>query len=273
MLHYTVLFFCLFTSIAKSETVVLIHGYLGSSKSWLTSDVVGILRDSDYSYAGNYSYSKNVINFRQGIDNASAKTIYTVDLPSLAPIKLQVDWLRAYIEDISNKQPQQQITLVGHSAGGLVARLLLITNMQKSISKLVTIATPHLGTSRASQALNATDTSGMFGWAKSLVTRQQTGDTLYNTLQSSKGVLIDLNPPSPGNMLYWLNQQAHPKIEYISVVRELDNIVPPDSQNMEHVFALAGRTHAYLSPAGHEITAKDGILLQHLLSTAHTVNQ
>ena len=48
----------------------------------------------------------------------------------------------------------EKLILVGHSAGGVVARLVVLGNNPYRVDELITIASPHLGTVRAAQGLD-----------------------------------------------------------------------------------------------------------------------
>ena len=164
------------------------------------------------------------------------------------------------------------MTVAAHSAGGLAARLALVRHGALGVQHLITIATPHLGTGRAVQALEATDQGGILGGVRSWLVRRTTGDGLYATLQQSRGVLLDLLPPAPGNLLGWLNQQPHPDIRYTSIMRSGtfvmpgDQVVPPVSQDMNQIPALAGKARTYRMAQGHLLTAQDGDVIGNLLA-------
>ena len=125
---------------------------------------------------------------------------------------------------------------------------------------------------RAVQALDATDNSGMFGFVKSWLVRRRTGDALYATAMTSRGLLFDLTPPRPGNLLFWLNQQPHPDIRYTAIMRigtfqmPGDQLVPPPSQDLNLVPALAGRVKTYSMAQGHLLSPADGDLIGNLLA-------
>ena len=103
--------------------------------------------------------------------------------------------------------------------------------------------------------------------------RKRTGDALYATVQQSRGVLLDLTPPAPGNLLFWLNGQPHPDIRYTSIMRigtfymPGDQLVPPLSQDLNRVPALVGRAQTYSMAQGHLLTPQDGDLIGNLLTT------
>lgn len=254
-----------------AEITVLVHGYMSNANTWETSGVNDQLRQDGWEYAGTLGYSPTgLLNQTKQLNNAE-KRFYSVELPALAPAAIQASWLNAALQQLSSQYPDEAINLVGHSAGGVVARLTLIQYGAGNVTRLITIASPHLGTDKAIKALNASNNSGMFGFIKKAVVRDAIGDDLYNTLQHSRGILIDLTPPSPGSMLFWLNAQAHPDIEYVSIVRSSgynitgDIAVPPFSQDMNQVPVLAGKSRTIIVLQGHQLTPNDGKLLAELL--------
>lgn len=256
---------------APAAVTVLIHGFLGSDRSWLESGVIEQLHQRGYEWVGTYSQSPTGIVFHP-IGNAEAdKPVYTVNLPSTAPIQVQADWLAAYLRDLRVRHPTEPITLVGHSAGGVVARAALVLNEVQGVTRLITIAAPHLGTWRSLQALEALDDDDLFfipvGRVKRWLVKRRLGGWLYYTLKASRGVLYDLRPAVPGSFLYWLNRLQHPDIDYVSLIRTGtfympgDRLVPPFSQDMRLVPAIGDRARSYTTPAGHPLTPHDGAVL------------
>lgn len=263
------LYLLILSATAAADVLVLVHGYLGNTASWIKSGVVQVLQERGHPFAGTYSYSASGVQTLIS-DWINPNAVYTVNLPSTAPIPMQADWLATYLDQIQARHPQTPITLIGHSAGGLAARLVVVRDHPANIKRLITIATPHLGTGRAAQALDATS-SGLFG-IKRWAVRRRTGTWLYNTLRASRGVFFDLLPPRPGTFLYWLNRQVHPDIEYISIIRNGtetvpgDWIVPPASQDMRQIAALRGKAHSFSTQSGHLLTAQDGNVLANLVA-------
>ncbi len=259
---------------AGADVLVLVHGYLGSAQSWAESGVLDRLHKRGYRTAGIYGFSPRGVLFQSLAESPPKKPIYSVNLPSQAPVVIQADWLAAYLHQLKARHPGEAIQLAAHSAGGIVARMALVRHGKLSIDHLITIAAPHLGTGRAAQALDATDNGGMFGFVRGWLTRRATGDALYATLQHSRGVLIDLTPPGPGNLLFWLNRQPHPDIAYTSIMRigtfamPGDRVVPPLSQDLNRVPALAGKATTYTMAQGHLLTPVDGDLIGNLLTMA-----
>jgi hypothetical protein len=103
----------------------------------------------------------------------------------------------------------------------------------------------------------------------SLVKSFFVGD-IYDVVRDSWGVLLDLTPEHPGSLLFWLNRQAHPEIEYVSVIRPGpvgmgDEVVPAYSQDMTNVAALKGRTKSRHTTLSHSLHPVDGEVLTDIL--------
>ncbi|RTZ74812.1 MAG: hypothetical protein DSZ02_04545 [Gammaproteobacteria bacterium] len=277
MIRFRILLFTLIALLvpvrqASAEVALLIHGYLSNAATWEFSGVNAALRQAGWQYAGNFTFSPTgLLQLPAPHDDESKKQFYTIDLPSIAPAPLQASWLKAAVDAISRAHPDENITLVGHSAGGVVARLMLVQYGKGKVDRLITIAAPHLGTDKAIRALDAVDDDGMFGFIKEWFVKREIGNGLYRTLKVSRGILFNLVPPAPGTLLYWLNIQPHPDIEYISIVRSAgyviagDLVVPPFSQDMNQVPALRGKSKVYITYQGHELTPADGVLLARIL--------
>ena len=257
---------------AQADVLVLVHGYLGTAHSWAESGALGRLQQRGYQLVGILGYSPQGVLVQRLQTGTSERPMYSVNLPSQAPVVIQADWLAAMLREVRKRHPDEPINLAAHSAGGIVARMMLVRHGALGVQHLITIATPHFGTGRAIQALEATDSSGMFGFIKSWLVRRYTGDALYATAKISRGLLLDLTPPTPGNLLFWLNQQPHPKIRYTSIMRigtfymPGDHMVPPISQDLNRVPALYGRVKTYSMAQGHLLTPQDGDLIGNLLA-------
>jgi pimeloyl-ACP methyl ester carboxylesterase len=190
-----------------------------------------------------------------------------VDLPSEAPILIQTDQFIAMLATVQTMHPGESLIIVGHSAGGVVARTALVRGNIQNVKALITIASPHVGTTRANQAIEATDESGPIGVVKSFF-----GGSGYDTLRRSRGLLFDLAHPQPGSLLYWLNTQQHPDIKYVSVVRlnpvgfAGDELVPGYSQDMNNVPTIHGNSSVVVTPAGHTLVAQDADTLLQILN-------
>ncbi|HUL90182.1 MAG TPA: alpha/beta fold hydrolase [Pseudolabrys sp.] len=100
--------------------VLLIHGYLCNRSAWW------------------WLRRKLRVN---------AFTTATINLePPLGSIDVFADQLHARIETLCADTEASQVSLLGHSMGGLVARAYLRKHGPARIAKLVTLASPHRGT-------------------------------------------------------------------------------------------------------------------------------
>jgi len=253
---FALLFF--FSASAHSDIMLLIHGYLGDATSWEKSGINDELDQHGWKRAGMFKGSPQGPKLFLAEKTDSANQVYVATLPSEAPIMTQTDVLKNIIDVIQQQHPNEKIIMVGHSAGGVVARMALIRHNLQNIKALITIASPHIGTGRADQALDITANHGPFNMVKRFV-----GGNNYDALENSRGLMIDLRHPQRGNMLYWLNSQAHPKILYASIIRlnnqgnTGDYYVPGFSQDMNNVPVLQGQSSTYTTPTSHFLVRQD----------------
>jgi len=253
---------------AKADILVLVHGYLASAESWEASGINNLLDANGWKRGGLISSSPGTVaSVYVGPGKDAANKVYVVDLPAEAPIVVQTDQFIGMLATIQTMHPDESLIIVGHSAGGVVARMALVRGNPDNIKALITIASPHVGTTRANQAIDATDESGPFGFVKGFF-----GGSGYDALRRSRGLLYDLAHPHPGNLLYWLNMQKHPDIKYVSVVRlnpvgfAGDELVPGYSQDMNNVPTIQGHSSVIVTPAGHTLVAQDGGTLLQILN-------
>lgn len=248
---------------ARADVAVLVHGYLGGAHSWDSSGVNAVLAANGWQPLAAVLPPAAI----PAVPASAKNSVYTVNLPSIAPLLVQADLLGTALRAVETRHPNEPITLVGHSAGGVVARLALVRSSAGQVNRLITIASPHVGTGRALQALDVTHDSGPIGWLKDFF-----GGGLYHTVKASAPLLLDLAPPVPGSLLYWLNAQPHPDIDYVSVIRTTpdgfagDVVVPGFSQDMNQVPALRGRSRVIAAPSRHELLPGDGVLIAQLLA-------
>lgn len=262
-----ILFACLLSCAAllssslRAETVILIHGYAGDSKQWKKDGVLPVLQRAGFVYQGdlhakqNYVYLAPVPSVKQ-----QENIVYTVDLPDQQSIELQSVMLGIYLQSIYKKR-QEPFVLVGFSAGGVVARAWLTSNYRLPTKALMTIATPHLGTPLAKYAERIRKTP-----LKMLMDVA----TPFN-LERSKSVLNELRPIEKDSYLYWLNHLPHPDILYYSIIRrekshlKKDFVVPLESQDMNNVPGVSGRSASLLTVGDHSLTPADGVYILQLL--------
>jgi len=257
----------LFSLMARADVLVLIHGYLGSAHSWDQSGITTILQQHNWQRAGVYIAGPAGIQLIPAQGMQAEQKFYAVDLPSEAPVPVQVYQLREILGAIGKTHGNEPVILVGHSAGGVVARAALVRGDAGNVKALITIASPHLGTIRAEQALDATD----IPFPLSVMTDFFAGEA-YDTAMRSRSLYVDLVRPQPGTLLYWLNGQPHPDIEYFSIVRgqsefgQGDYVVPTYSQDMNNIPALQGRSSLINIPVHHGLEPVDGSVIVNVLS-------
>jgi len=268
-INFLVILFISITGInARADVLVLVHGYLASADSWEVTGINTLLDANGWKRGGLISSAPaTAAPVLVGPGKDATNKVYVVDLPAEAPIIVQTDQFMAMLSTIQALHPDESMIIVGHSAGGIVARTALVRGNIQNVKALITIASPHVGTTLANRALKVTDESGIFGGIKSFF-----GGSGYDTLRRSRGLLFDLAHPYPGSLLYWLNAQQHPDIKYVSVVRldpvgfAGDELVPGYSQDMNNVPSLHGSSSVIITPAGHTLVAEDGATLLQILN-------
>jgi pimeloyl-ACP methyl ester carboxylesterase len=257
-----------FMSAARADVLVLVHGYLSGAQSWDASGITAVLERHGWQRAGVFISGPGGIQLIPAPGGAGERKFYTVDLPSEAPIMIQAFQLRQILQSINTRHANEPVSVAAHSAGGVVARAALVRGDIPNIKALITIASPHLGTGRAEQALDVTD----IPFPLSIFTDFFGGDT-YDTAMRSRSLFVDLVRQRPGTLLYWLNNLPHPDIEYVSVVRGQaavitgDYVVPGYSQDMNNVPALQGKSALItVNNSNHGLTMLDGNVIVSVLS-------
>lgn len=246
----------------QTKTLVLVHGFMSGDMHWRVSGFTKPLEIADWKDAGSYNFAPQGMLTPRGI-NLKENIFITVNLPSEANLQIQKNILMQYLQHLY-KIRQEPVTLIGHSAGGVVSRLYLIDPAHAPVNGLITIASPHLGTSAANAAYLAGNSP--IGMMTSFVGEK--------TLQNARGLFSDLKEEKPRNFMYWMNRQPHPKIHYASIIRnnkitsnpkKHDFIVPASSQNMNNVWALRNNSGVAFSKESHALNGKDGSIVIDIL--------
>ncbi len=256
------MFFMVGLSRAGAEVVVLVHGYLGDEDSWAEAEIPRALQRAGWTAGGHVLTTPQGPRLRPFPRRPVNHSFFAVALPSEAPLVFQAGRLAEAVTELTRHFPDQEFILVGHSAGGVVARLYVVTHPDAPVGGLITIASPHLGTSKAGLGVMAGQSPlGMMAPFVGL-----------GGLNRSQGLFADLVPARPGTLLFWLNHQDHPDLPYVSIVRreggwkDGDLVVPEASQHLRNVPALQGRARSVMSDGGHLLTPGDGPLLARILA-------
>lgn len=254
-----------------ADVLVLIHGYMADARSWGASGVIPALAVRGWHPAGVLTLTPDGVSSPVAPSSATNK-LYSINLPAAAPLQVQASVLARLLDALRRHYPQERLILAGHSAGGVVARMLLAGQNPYAVDTLVTIASPHLGTARAAEGLDLVDFNPFFCPGPGIdFMKHALGGNEYDYLEHSRATLIDLLPEASGNILAWLNRQPYPDIRYDAIVHMLagttgDTIVPAFSQDMNNVPALRGRVTTLYVPAAHSLTPQDGVVLAELLT-------
>ena len=247
---------------AAAGIVVLVQGYLGSGNNWRESGVVDALQRGGWRDGGHLQPPLFGWPVPGAAHGRNERLVYTLLLPTEAPLLVQAQYLAQYLGLLWDWRPQERVILVGHSAGGVAARLAMVRDPAARITALITIASPHLGTQSAE--LGTLAGRSPLGWMAPFVG----GDTLNR----SQGLFQDLMRERPNSLLFWLNRQPHPPAHYIAIVRTQkgffghgDLLIPAWSQDMNNVSALRGQAVRIAVNRSHGLHPEDGRLLVDVL--------
>ena len=264
-----VFLFSILITPVRADVVVLVHGWAANADTWTRSGILQTLQANGWSDAGIVTTSPAGGVFHiPGNNSLGKQKVYRVMLPAEAPLPIQAAHLYSELLLVRNRHPDELLTLVGHSAGGVVSRLVLVNPQAPKVDRLITIASPNLGTERAIQGLDVVHDQPFFcpGPGITFLKNVFGGDD-YQYLKHSRGALVGLTPAVPGSLIGWLNQQPHPAISYHSIVRQGgDELVPGFSQDLNEVAALRGKSKVHVTPASHSLNPADGQLLVKILA-------
>lgn len=249
---------------ARADTLVLVQGYLGHAGSFRMNGIVPVLHQRGWTDAGHLHMGPDGRLHTAAPAPDGSNRLYTLELPTEAPIALQAQVLSASIADIARRHPGEKIAVAAHSAGGVVARFAAVTNPELGVSTLITIASPHMGTSTA-------EVGSMIGNSPLSWVAPFFG---ASTINRSQVLYRDLWREAPGTMLGWLNRQPHPELRYVSVIRTNDirapfagdSVVTGWSQDMNAVPALVGRAERIVTPGEHGLRTGDAVLIADVLA-------
>lgn len=253
----------LIPALANADVSVLVHGHLSSGETWARHGILQVLPRYGWGYGGHLVANRAIPAFAPKY----AKTVYTANLLSTAPLAHQAASLEQQLLAVQQRHPGEKITLVGHSAGGVISRMLLVRYGKQQVTRLITIAAPHIGTPRAQKGLEITEDHGPLETVKRVV-----GGNDYRGAKKSRDLYRELLPWNRVSALEWLNRQTHPDIDYISIIRvpatgtKGDKIVPMYSQDMNTIPVLKGKSTVLTTPGDHFLKPIDGPLLGRLLN-------
>lgn len=266
------LLLCVCSASAQADTLLLLHGYLGSTQEWDRVGIVEQLDSAGWSNAGVLQLNNEVVQ-SSGDRHLRTRRLYKVALSSEQPVEDQARQLHHYVEYVRTQHAGEQIILVGHSVGGIVARMYMVERPNADLIALITIASPHLGTDKAE--IMEIFPQELLVWLEPIPG--------VNRLYRSQGLFFDLIPNRSDNLIGWLNYQEHPPAQYYSIVRDSaenqlnmsiplqDYIVPSWSQDMNEIYALRGRNKTYRVKSMHSLNKKDGEVLQKILVRIYTI--
>jgi len=179
--------------------IILLPGIFASwnSDAILHSSTVA---QSDWILNPQVTEYEPIINTFKQLGYAENKDLFIVPYDWRQPITDDSSQLLSFVQNtIWNDSPYQPITIVGHSLGGVVARIFGEQNKTKPIKKIISVGSPLLGTAQGYKALAAgeIDRSNTLMWlAQKIVLElnRRNGESAKDTAVRTMPVLQDLVP-------------------------------------------------------------------------------
>lgn len=129
--------------------VVFIHGLCSDSETWATTK--DVMQDKGWTFGGTMKDPMDLFEVNLHPANADFYLLNFADQSLQNGIESWASELQLYLQRIDQFRtqhgvPSSKFTVIGHSAGGLVARYYLQKRYRGNINHLITYGTPHLGT-------------------------------------------------------------------------------------------------------------------------------
>ena len=115
---------------ARAETLLLVQGYLASPANWRASGVAGALVSEGWRDAGHLALTP--AGPLAPAANAAGRRFLTLDLPTEAPLGEQARLIALHVAAVK-AQGEDAIVLVGHSAGGVAARMAMVVSRDPAV--------------------------------------------------------------------------------------------------------------------------------------------
>ncbi len=191
-----------------SEPVILVPGYGSKSTLWKDVGYIEKLQNEGHSYGGHYTIDaeNQLVDFEPYSNSTGIEDFYTLSFSdSTKGITELSEQLGYCIQEIIYRTGVEKVNLVGYSMGGIICRKYIVDNKDyHSVNKLVTIASPHQGSSLANLSYGVENILGTNLYKELIAELQKEIPLAMNGAAISDLVKTD------NGLLNILNQSQHP---------------------------------------------------------------
>ncbi|MDM5187566.1 alpha/beta fold hydrolase [Bacillus sp. DX4.1] len=139
--------------IVKQPPVILIHGFSGGEGTF-TEFINKLEVDGYASLTDKYLVRENGhIDFKLS-SYSESPLVQVIFEHNYKGSKTQLNWLKDVIRIVKYKYQTEKVILIGHSMGGLVATSYILETGGNDVEKLITLATPIIGTEKIPQSFS-----------------------------------------------------------------------------------------------------------------------
>lgn len=250
--------------------ILLLHGLGQKAMVWDEHAVSFYQKEMGLGYGGMLTTKQNKAILEDKSNNGYYD-FFTVSFKS--PTDSIANWgkeLEQYVNIVRAKTKAEKVILIGYSMGGLASRYYLTHNLKDHhVKRLITIGTPHLGSSFARVWKWKSSVTEKLKQFPNPITEKILEATLSVLKAAEQDVPFDspavhdlMRPEDGGKFLESLSMAEHPgDVEYISVVGDVDVVDEVKNLNTTTVQEILRRALEFMDgDVGAVLSGGDGVV-------------
>lgn len=145
---------CLIPTIIPKQPIIIIPGLMAS---WNYEAIIhnAPQPQSDWQLNPIVNEYKGIVNTLKNLGYEESKNLFVFAYDWRKPVLEIVDDLNNFVNDSSTSLKTSRFSIIGHSLGGLIGRIYLQKFSNSNINKLITVGSPHYGTSQTYKIVEA----------------------------------------------------------------------------------------------------------------------